>query len=182
ANTSGGNITYPSASSGPVRTLILTPSGATIPSLNGAAQVKVDGTNYAYYVLDFDADTAQSTFWSWTMPNSYDGGTVNVTYYWEAAATTGSAVWCFQSIGVPANGTQGVDSPLGAAVCATSAAPGSANYLTSVVQSNAVSNFAAGQYIAFKVYRDATNASDTMTGNARLVKVTIGYHVNNESD
>jgi len=180
-NTTGGNITY-SSSTGPVRSLILVPSGATIPATGGASQVKVDGTNQSYYVLDYDEATNESAYWSWTMPDSYDGGTIDVTYYWEAAATSGDAIWCFQSVGITSNNSEDIDSALGSAVCEADTAQVGANDLASVTETKAVSGFAAGDYVAFKVYRDAAAGGDSMSGDARLVKVKIEYHVNNESD
>jgi hypothetical protein len=175
-----GGITY--SSNRPLRSLILTPSGATVPNTNGASQVKTDATNNSFYELVFDPNTAQSAYWSWTMPDSYDNGTINVTYYWAGTSTGGNVLWCFQAFGASADGTQSIDKALGSAVCAASATPTTTGNLMAVTSSGATSNFAAGNYVSFKVYRDAANAGDTNIGNARLVKVKIEYSAGSESD
>jgi hypothetical protein len=186
ANTTGGNITYPSAY-GPKRSIILTASGATIPTTGGAAQTKVDGTNHTYYVLDFDDTADESAYWHWTMPDSYDGNTIDITYYWEAAAITGEVGWCFQAVGIAPNSAEDIDSALSSAVCEVDTAQGDANDLASVTESAVTSNFAAGEYVAFKVFRDADETTvgagnDDLVGDARLVKVKIEYSVSSESD
>jgi hypothetical protein len=185
-NTTGGGINYPSTG-GPKRSIILTSAGGVAPDANGAAQTKIDGTNHTYYVLDYDDTTDESAFWQWTMPDSYDDGTIDITYYWEAAATTGEVGWCFQAKGLSANSAEDIDSALSSAVCEVDTAQGNANDLASVTESAATSNFAAGEYVTFKVFRDADQSTvgagnDDMTGDARLVKVKIEYSVDTESD
>jgi hypothetical protein len=180
-NSSGKTIVYPAAN-GPRRSIILTAAGAETPTSNGAAQTKVTGTNHTYYVLDYDAATDESAFWHWTMPDSYDGGKVDITYYWEAAATANNVIWCFQAVGIAPNSAEDIDTALSSATCETDTAQGNANDLASATEVQATSNFAPGEYVAFKVYRDANAAGDTMSGDARLVKVKIEYSVNAESD
>ncbi len=181
SNTTGGGITY-SGTGVPKRTIILTAAGGISPTTNGAAQTKVDGTNHTYYVLDYDASTDESAYWQWAMPDSYDNGTLDITYYWETASTTGNVIWCFQAKGLAANSAEDIDSALSTGVCETDGAQGNANDLASITESAAASNFAAGEYVVFKVYRDANDGSDTLTADARLVKVKIEYSVSQESD
>ena len=174
-----GDIKYPSTA-GARRSIILTSSGAIPPTTGGTEKTQVDGTNHSYYVLDFDAASDEASYWQWAMPDSYNDGTINITYYWIAAATTGNVVWCFQARG--ASTGEAIDAALSTAVCETAAAPGVANTLAATTESTAASNFTKGEYITFKVFRDADNAADTMTGDARLVKVKIEYGVSQESD
>ena len=164
------------------RSIILTAAGAIVPTANGAAKTQVDGTNHSYYVLDFDASADEAAFWQWTMPDSYDNGSVDITYYWEAGATSGDSIFCFQAKGLSANSAEDIDSALSSAVCETDTAQGNANDLASMTETNATSNFAAGEYATFKIFRDADAGGDTMTGDARLVKVKIEYGVAAESD
>ena len=164
------------------RSIILTAAGAIVPTASGAAKTQVDGTNHSYYVLDFDASSDEAAFWQWTMPDSYDDGSIDITYYWEAGATSGDSIFCFQAKGLSANGAEDIDSALSSAVCETDTAQGNANDLASMTETNATSNFTAGEYATFKVFRDADAGGDTMTGDARLVKVKIEYGVATESD
>src|SRR3989338_4746567 len=164
------------------RSIILTAAGAIVPTTSGAAKTQVDGTNHSYYVLDFDASSDEAAFWQWTMPDSYDNGSIDITYYWEAGATSGDSILCFQAKGLSANSAEDIDSALSSAVCETDTAQANANDLASMTETNATSNFTAGEYATFKVFRDADAGGDTMTGDARLVKVKIEYGVATESD
>jgi len=164
------------------RSIILTAAGAIVPTSSGAAKTQVDGTNHSYYVLDFDASSDEAAFWQWTMPDSYDNGSIDITYYWEAGATSGDSIFCFQAKGLSANSAEDIDSALSSAVCETDTAQANANDLASMTETNATSNFTDGEYVTFKVFRDADVAGDTMTGDARLVKVKIEYGVATESD
>ena len=182
----GGNIVverdikYPT-SGRMKRSIILTAAGAIVPTTSGAAKTQVDGTNSSYYVLDYDKASDEAAFWQWTMPDSYDGGTVDVTYYWTvASATTTTAVWCFQVKGVNTN--ESVDSALSSAICETGTAQNTALGLASTTESAAASNFTVGEYVTFKIYRDADNGSDLINEDTRLVKVKIEYGVATESD
>ena len=129
-----------------------------------------------------DPAADEAAFWQWIMPDSYDDGTVDITYYWEAGATSSDVIWCFQAAGVAANNTEDIDPALSTAVCETDTAQGNANDLASVTETGATSSFAAGEYVTFKVFRDADAGGDTMTGDARLVKVKIEYLVDQETD
>ena len=179
---SGDKLIYPTggAWTRPKRSIILTAGGAITPTVNGAAQTKIDGTNHSYYVLNYDAATAESAYWQWTMPNSYDGGTINITYYWTAGVNTNDVVWCFNAGGITPGGA--VDAALSADICDTAAAPGTAGYLVATARAGAASNFTAGKYTIFKVFRKAADGADTMAGDARLLNVKIEYGVSAESD
>ena len=131
-----------------------------------------------------DADI-WSVYWQWSMPDSYDGGTIDITYYWEAAAITGDVIWCFQAEGIAANAAGDIDpvlQPTTSIPCETDTTQANANDLGSIIEVGATSQFAAGEYVIFKVFRDANAAGDTMAGDARLVKVKIEYSVSVESD
>jgi hypothetical protein len=182
---SGTEITY-TGTAKPKRSIILTAAGAVVKTSNGPAQTKIDGTNHTYYVLDYNDTTDEKAFWQWTMPDSYDNGTVDITYYWEAAATSGNVAWCFQAKGISANASENIDLALSSEVCEEDTANADANDLYSITESSATSNFTAGEYVTFKVFRNADNltpvTTDSLAGDARLVKVKIEYSVNKESD
>ncbi len=179
---SGDKLLYPTGGgwNRPKRSIILTAGGAIPPTVNGAAQTKVNGTNHTYYVLNYDAATAEAAYWQWTMPNSYDGGTIDITYYWTAGVNTNNVVWCFNAGGITPGGA--VDAALSADVCDTAAAPATAGHLVATTHAAVASNFAAAKYTIFKVYRKAADGADTMAGDASLLNVKIEYGVSAESD
>ena len=118
------------------------------------------------------------------MPDSYDNGVIDVTYYWEAGATSGDVVWCFQSTGIGANNSEDIDPSFASwpSECATDTAQANANDLALITETATSSRMTTGEYSIFKIFRDADVAGDTMTGDARLVKVKIEYGVATESD
>lgn len=179
---SGAGISYPSGGgfTRPKRSVVLTAGGATTPSTNGAQQNKSNDANHSYFKLAFDAATDESAFWQWVMPNSYDGGAIDITYYWTSTANSGNVVWCFNAAGSGVGET--INPTLSSDNCVTAAAPGTAELLVATAETSATSNFAAGEYVVFKLFRDANNASDTMAADARLVMVKIEYSVNKETD
>jgi len=154
----------------PKRSIVLTAAGAIVPTSGGATQTKVDGTNHTYYVLDY-ADAASSTaYWQWIMPDSFVAGTVDVTIYWQTASTSADIVWGIQTAGIASNAAEDIDPAMGNFSTTTDTCQGNANDLASVTISSYTNSWAAGDYVAFGVYRDGTSPDDTQTSDdARLV-------------
>ena len=180
-----GNITLAdeieySGSGKPNRSLIITAAGATPAASSGVTQTRVGGTNHTFYVLDYDADSDESAFWHWIQPDHYDSGSISVTLYWMAASTTGSVVWGLQTKGITLG--EAVDDSLVGSELSTASAQATTNTLNSTTFTTFSPGWEAGDYIVFKVYRDADNGSDDMTGNARLIKAKIEYAAARESD
>ena len=160
----------------PTRTRIaaLTAAGATVDAVAPPEQVLVQGTNQHFYVLKFDKATDEIAHWHWPIPPDYVAGNVAVKFVWYAPTlNTGDVVWAVQTLGVADSETW--DAALGAAQSVTETTDGTAGDLsiTSVAAFNP--GWAVGDVIAFKAYRDANAAGDTLNEDAYLLMVLIEY-------
>lgn len=137
-----------------------------LPSANAPAAAVITGTNTIYGVLDFDAATDESVQGSFLLPDDWTGA---IDFYvdWQAAATTGNAIFALQTICVA--DSESSDPVFNTAQTITDAAQGTANRRNAAsLTAITTTGCAAGERFHFKFYRDADNASDTMTGDARV--------------
>lgn len=155
------------------RIAVLTAAGAITDTNNGPAQTKVDGTNHDYYVCDFDAAADEIVYWDFIIPAEYTGGNITPTVYWIAAATSGAVVWSVQVLGVA--DSEAYDAALGAAQSVTTTTDGTAGDVNTSTISAFSPSWAAGDLVIVKLFRDADNGSDTMTGDARFLQMQISW-------
>lgn len=164
--------------------ILLMPQSAVFPdgSASNAAPgiTRRKGTQTAppvyYLTLDFDAATKEICYWSFPMPNNYaSGGTLKLL--WHANATANSAIW---SAAISAVTATDADTPLehafGAEATATTAA--NATEARRLIESSitlTMDSAAAGDLITLRLFRDAANASDTLTVDAELAAAYIDY-------
>lgn len=135
-------------------------------------------TRNSEWVLDFDAATDEAFIAKAVLPRHYAGGGITVYIHWSAtSATSGDVVWGvqFERIG---EGQQDIDADsFATAATVTATAPGTSGNvdIASVAFSNgtAIDSIAVGELFRIKVYRDADNAADTMTGDAELLYVEL---------
>lgn len=166
-------------------TLILTAGGGvptiTLPA-RGAFQTESTTNRINKFVLDFHAGSDECAFWDITMPESWDGRGVDATFTWTAT-TTGQIVWGIRALSLGHN--DAIDS----ALSATSTVVTSVTSANDVMISSSTSAFtpggtglSGGDNVYFQVCRDTANASDTMTGFARLLQIKIEYAKKSYSD
>ena len=129
-------------------------------------------------VLDFDPDNDESAMVSLMLPSDAteltSGDGVDVTIKYTTAATTGNVVWAVDTQCRADSETDDATSWNTSTV--TDAAKGTANQLNDASLNDiTMTNCAAGELLHIRVRRDADNASDTTTGDARLIgaEVTI---------
>lgn len=135
-------------------------------------------TRNSHPVLDFDASTVEWTAWTGVLPSSYAGGGVNVKIIWAAtSATAGNVVWeaGFERIPV---GALDIDADSWATGQTSTGAADSVSgetTETTIALSNGaqMDSLAAGEMFRLYVQRNATNGSDTMTGDAELLAVVV---------
>jgi hypothetical protein len=158
--------------------LMLDPAAAQFLSTSFPALVK-NGTNFPAVGLAFDAAADEAAFWSFQAIN-YASGNVTVTIYWYAdTASTGDVVWGVQLAAItPNTDTQDVETKAFAtANTATDTHLGTTGqrlHSVAVTVSN-LDSLAADDEVWIRIYRDADNASDTMTGDAILTGATVSY-------
>lgn len=122
--------------------------------------------------LDFDQSTAEYAQIRFFMPKRWDEGTVTVQFYWTAT-TTGNVVWAAQ--GVALSDDDVLDTAFGTAQTVTDGVT-AANDLMISSATGAITiggTPAAGDLVVFQFYRDASNGSDTLAADAKLLGVKI---------
>jgi hypothetical protein len=114
------------------------------------------------------------------MPDNYASTTtIQADIYWVSdAQTTGSVVYNAAYAGVTTN--EEWDNPSLTTVAGTaSATSGTAKRVNTTTINLTTPTVDAGDLLHFRLTRDADNGSDTMTGDARVLKVRLKYLVTN---
>lgn len=161
--------------------LQLDPDAAQFLSTAFPALVK-NGTNFPVVGLAFDAATLEAAFWAFRASN-YASGDVSVSVDWYAdTATSGSVVWAAQlKAFTPDSDSVDVETAsLATAISVTDTHLGTTGQRPHRAPAIAVTgasldSLAAEDLVYLRVYRDAANVSDTMTGDAIITKVTVSY-------
>lgn len=165
---------------------IWVPAGGMISATtNGPAPGQVETTTNAVNVstLDFDDSTDEYAHFQIQMPKSWDEGTLIAQFVWRTTATSGNCIWAIQAVAF-AN-SDALDTAFGTAVTVTDAAEATAGDVIITDETSAMTvdgSPGAEEYVAFRVYRDANNGSDTMTGDAQLLGLKLHYTVNATND
>ena len=173
-------------SADPYRTIIIPAAAMSPTTTSGCAVISTveAGTNdIDYKVLDFDQSTQENAFfWIDGMPNSWDAGTLLISFEWTASSGSGDVIWGIK--GRSYANDDAIDQAEGTAqeVTDTLTATGDVCITSETSALTLAGTPAGGQPVFFKVYRKAADASDTLSGDARLKAVRIRYKVAQYSD
>jgi hypothetical protein len=135
-------------------------------------------TRNNHLVWDFDAATNEILDFETLLPRNYAGGGLTVTLVWSATtATTGAARW-LASFERHQGETTDIDADSFATAQAVNATAPSTNGARSYdeiafTDGAQIDSLAAGESFRLRIERDATNAADTMVGDAELARVEI---------
>lgn len=155
----------------------------TARTTNGAAAGLSESTTNKVMLrtLDFDQTTAEYAQIAIPMPKSWNEGTVTVQFIWTAGAT-GNVVWAAQ--GVALSDDDAVDTAFGTAQTVTDGVTASGDVMESAFTSAITigGTPAAEDIVVFQFYRDASNGSDTLAADAKLIGVRINYTVSAGDD
>lgn len=158
---------------------IFVPAGAMTPTdTNGAAAATEElATNDVMLNhLDFDDSTRENACFQIQMPKSWDEGTLICQFVWKCGATSGDVIWGIQAVSFADD--DALDTAFGTAVEVTDTAGGAADDCMISDESSAMTvagSPGAEEFVVFKVYRDAADGSDTLSGDAELLGVKIHY-------
>jgi hypothetical protein len=158
--------------------LELDPAAAHTLSTAFPALVR-NGTNFPVAALAYDAATDEAAFWGFRAIN-YASGNLTVHIDWYAdTATSGDVVWEVQLAAItPDSDSQDVETKAMATLNTVTdthlGTTGQRLHRATVTLSN-LDSLAADDDVWIRVARDANNASDTMAGDAFLVKVGVTY-------
>lgn len=156
-------------------TLVVFTAHANEPPVANFATIDVRN---AHLVLDFDAATAESAVFGSVLPRNYNGSGITATIVWMAtSATTGNVKWNAQ-IERHQSGADDLDADsFATAQTTTSVSPvtsGVVTYATIAFTSGAqMDSVAVGESFRIKITRDAADGTDTMTGDAELLRVEL---------
>lgn len=138
-----------------------------------------NGANFPAIGLAYDAAAAENAFWE-LRAVTYGSGNLTVDLDWYAdTATSGVVRWGVQIAAItPDSDTQDVETKAFATAQTADdthlGTTGQRLHRAPVTVSN-LDSLANNDLVWMKVYRDAANAADTLTGDAILVGVTVSY-------
>lgn len=157
--------------------LPISAAGMYSPTTNGAADGSTETTTNAVqiYTKDFDASTDEYVQFQIPMPPSWNEGTVTAKFYWSHAATTTNfgVAWGIQ--GLSLGDSDAIDAAWGTGVVVTDTGGTTDDvFVTSETSAVTIAGTPAeSDLVIFRVYRDISDAGDTMAIDARLHGITL---------
>lgn len=151
-----------------------------VPPATGAAALNfVSGTNFPVSALAFDAAVEEFVYFFFRA-TSYGSGNLTLLLDWYAdTASSGNVVWAAQLAAITPDTDSGdiETKAFGTAQTVTDSHLGTTNqrlHRASLTISN-LDSIAANDWCCLRVYRDADDAQDTMTGDCLLSLATLTY-------
>lgn len=138
-----------------------------------------NGTNFPAIGLAYDATAAENAFWMFRAVN-YASGNLTLGLDWYAdTATSGDVVWSAAIAAItPDADTQDIETKAFATANTVTdthlGTTGQRLHRCTITISN-LDSLAAEDDVWLKIFRDAANAADTMTGDAILTGATVSY-------
>lgn len=140
---------------------------------------RVDGVNFAFATLMYDAAVPESCFFFFRAAR-YGSGDLSIDFEWIAEfATMGQVVWGAALGAVTPDADAGALNlkALAAAQTVIDVHLGTNEkrlHRATLTLSN-LDGLAEDDYVVLKIFRDATSGSDTLIGDAGLCKVAVRY-------
>lgn len=163
-------------------------AGAIRPSVTGGsaslAAIASAANQPDIVTLDFDPGTIEYAQFAIPMPKKWNAGTITARVRWSHAATATNfgVVWAVQAVAVSDDDTIAVNFGTAQSVTDTG---GTTNDLYISAETSAITvggSPAKGDTVFFRVYRDATNGSDTLAIDARLHGVDVFVTTDADTD
>lgn len=157
------------------QTLLVFNAQAGAPPASNAPQID---TRNNHLVWDFDAAVNEILDFESLLPRAYASGGLTVAIVWSAeTATSGAVRWLVSLERHQADVTDLDSNSFATAKAVVAAAPatnGARSYDEVAFTHGAeIDNLAAGESFRLRIERDATDAGDTMSGDAELGRVEI---------
>jgi hypothetical protein len=166
---------------------IFIPAAAMIPATtSGAAAAQIERTTNKQniVVLDFDANADEYAHFQVAFPKSWNLGTVTFQAFWTTTATgTAGVAWGLEAVAISDN--EAIDASWGTAVVVTDAAQSGAYEQLVTAESGAVTiggTPADDDLLYFRVFRDVSDAADTMSVDAKLIGIKLFYTTDADTD
>lgn len=170
------------------RHTVSVPAVAMRPSASGGCSPLSEAATGAgqptRYTLDFDATVEQAAEFVVPMPASWDEGDFTVLFiYTQDSAGAGDVVWGAEAVAV--GGGESLATAFGTAVKVTDTATGTVNGVRITPESAALTPAGAvapGDLVAFRIFRAAGAAGDTLGVPAGLLGVAVIMTINGATD
>lgn len=143
-----------------------------------AASYATFDTRNNHLVLDFDSATDEYAVFPGVLDRAYNSTGVTVRLYWAAtSATSGNVVWVAEFERIDDEGLDIDADSFASGQTITAAAPGTSGQVQytdiAFTDGSQIDSLAVGEAFRLRITRDANNASDTMTGDAELLRVEL---------
>jgi len=123
-----------------------------------------------------DGSTRTGVAGIFTVPQNYVD-TANLVIVWSSTATSGDVEWDLDYRAVGGNDTESLDqSGTQEAVNTNDTAPSATNERMEITIALTDGNLAAGDVVLFELFRDKTDAGDTMAADAYVIEVYFEYN------
>lgn len=160
--------------------ITLSPQGALPAGADTFPEVKAAGTNFDVMSLSFDAATDEECFWQIPYAPTYGSGNITVKVRWYGdTATSGNVVWAaaVACITPETDSTDVEADSWGTAATVTDSHLGTTAHriMEASITVSSLDSITTGDLLFLRLYRDADNASDTMSGDAQVVGVIVEY-------
>jgi hypothetical protein len=157
------------------QTLLMFNAQAGVPPASNAPQLD---TRNNHLVWDFDAATNESLDFELVLPRNYNGGGLTVTIIWSATtAASGVTRWLAAFERHQADTTDIDTDSFATAQAVNATAPGTNGARSydeiAFTDGAQIDSLAVGESFRLRVTRDATDAADTMVGDAELGRIEI---------
>lgn len=138
--------------------------------------VKATNDVWKHPVVVFnDTGTRDGLYGVFTVPKNYVG-TAKLIVVWTSTATSGNVVWDADYRGVSGDNSESLDQTGNQeSVTGTDAAPGAAHRRLELSISLTSSNLAVDDLVEWGLFRDGSDASDTMAAAAMLFDLLFEY-------
>jgi len=159
--------------------VFFTPEAAVFEDSNFPEYVKNLGTNFPVSGLAFDAATEETAFWKFVAAE-YASGNLTLDIFWYAdTATADDVIWGAAISVITANtDTQDIETDAFATANTVTdthlETTGQRLHKATITISN-LDSLADGDHVVIKIYRDADDAGDDMTGDAIMTLAVLSY-------
>jgi hypothetical protein len=150
-------------------------------AVNGPAVGAVIGVANAqnYFTLDFDQTTNEIAFFNWSMPSSWNEGTVTYRAVWTGTSTTtsisGDVVWLLDGTALSDGDDVGSAFGTPAGTTDTWTSDRIAQRTGESAAITIAGTPAANDLVNFRVRRNANNVADTLNIDAQLIGIELFY-------
>lgn len=128
--------------------------------------------------LLFDDSTAEYAQVLTQLPSHNAQSLIGATIYWATTATSGNVVWGIRGRYFTANDNVSLDSGFGTAGTTTDTANGSADTVYAATRIDFTpTGTGSSSPLLLEIYRDAADVADTLTGDVKLLGVTIHFNL-----